>query len=344
MIIKNLLGKSEVIILMLKILYAAGNTFSSKIQLSRFLGAVDNSLFKIKVAAYKYSSPFDLNIDWTLDPLLNIYNPSHLSLDDNDNFYNYYQQVKYYSPDLVISDLEYFTSNIANILNITLWQCSSSLINYAVTQNEKYNLGIYKKYAYLTNRYPIKTQKIVNIIDNANCNYVYSHFGDTPSPPQLKQNYEWIRPYHSIGKISPPCAHNIVGTVTNNNKNIFNLLKIYEDVVIFTDFVDEKYENIHLKKINNQEEYFCNLRNSNIFINEGQTSFLADAYYNNKYSIIIPNMNSEECIINCMFSEKMNLSASVYDDSKNLSNYYNMNISYKYNNIKYLHEKLKELY
>lgn len=329
---------------MLKILYAAGNNFSSKIQLSRFLNAVDGNLFKIKIAAYKYSSPHDLNIDWTLDPLLNIYKPSHLSLDDNDNFYSYYQQVKYYAPDLIISDLEYFTSHVANILNINLWQCSSSLINHAVTQSEKYNLGIFKKYAYLMNRYPIKTQKIINIIDNSDCNYVYSHFGDTTIPPQLKQNYEWIRPYHNIGKISLPCCHNIVGVTVNNNKNVFNLLKKYDDIIIFTDFVNENYKNIQLKKIDNQEEYFCNLRNSNIFLNEGQTSFLADAFYNNKYSIVIPDTSSEECIINSMFSEKINLSTSIYDDSINLSRYYDTNISYNYNNIKYLHEKLKELY
>ena len=55
----------------IKILYAAGNTSNSKIQLSRFLKAIADKPYTIKVAAYKNSSP-SIHIDWTLDYLLNI--------------------------------------------------------------------------------------------------------------------------------------------------------------------------------------------------------------------------------------------------------------------------------
>ena len=164
---------------MLKVLYAAGNSKNSLIQCSRFLKAMNGTGHTIKVASYRRSSPKNLNIDWTLDSLLNIFKPDTISL-DNENFNIYFEQIKHYAPDLIICDTEYFTSYIANVLNITLWQCSSSLINTAIENKEKYNLGLYKQYSFLLgNNDAIRTQRKVNIIDNSNCNFVYSHLGDT---------------------------------------------------------------------------------------------------------------------------------------------------------------------
>src|SRR5271156_1119279 len=87
----------------LKILYAASNNPSARIQLSRFLDAMVESGHQIKIAAYKQSSPQGTSVDWTLDALLNIYKPELLSL-ENDNLAIYYSQVQSYNPDLVISD------------------------------------------------------------------------------------------------------------------------------------------------------------------------------------------------------------------------------------------------
>src|SRR5574338_1119629 len=101
----------------MKILYAASNNLNAKIQLSRFLKAMDGSKHQIKIAAYKTSSPKDISIDWTLDALLNIYKPDLLSL-HNDNLNIYFEQIKNFQPDLVISDLEYFTSYVSSDLNL----------------------------------------------------------------------------------------------------------------------------------------------------------------------------------------------------------------------------------
>jgi hypothetical protein len=325
---------------MLKILYAASNNENSKIQLFRFLKAMVNKPFIVKIAAYKKSSPHHANIDWTLDCLLNIFRPDHIST-DNDNFSIYFNQVKSFNPDLIISDMEYFTSYIANVLNITLWQCSSSLINFAVTQNQKYNLGLFKKYSYLSSRNSFQVQRQVNMIDNANCNFVYSHFGDLHDAPPLKENYEWIRPYHTLGKISIPCQHNLVAGMLSNNKRILSFLKRYPDTVAFTSFNSESYSSPLLKDIENEEEYFCNLRNSDMFVCEGQTSFLADAYYNNKYSIVLTNFRDLECITNSMYSQQLGLSTSIYDLSEEI-NKSNINSSYN-KHIEFLHEKIEKL-
>lgn len=326
---------------MLKVLYAASNNENSKIALSRFIRATEGKPFIIKVAAYKKSSPKHLHIDWTLDCLLNIFNPEHLTL-DNDNLSTYFSQIKYFSPDLIITDLEYFTSHIASELNITLWQCSSSAINFALSKKYKYDLGVFSKHAYILNKNPIHTQRIVNIIDNSNCNLIYSHFGDAKFAPILNDNFQWVRPYHSLGKYYVPCQHNLMASLNVNNKKILNDLQNYSDTIVFSDFQDEDYNKIKLKDIDNEKEYFCNLKNCNMLLTEGQASFLADAFYNEKYSIVYPNIQNGESIINSAISQKLGLSKTVYNLS-NLNDYLNVSIEASYNNIKYLHEKIEEI-
>ncbi len=327
---------------MLKILYAAGNNLNAKIQLSRFLTAIKGKPYIVKVAAYKKSSP-NINVDWTLDCLLNMFKPEQLSF-TNDNFQIYFDQVKYFAPDLVISDLEYFTSYIAQELDITTWQCSSSLLNFAVENQEKYNLGLFKRYSFLMGKNnSLRTQQQINIIDNSNCNFVYSHLADIEQPPKLKSSFEWIRPYHTVGKDSVPCQHNIVAGTLQNNKRVFSLLKNYPDSVAFTEFQYENYPNLFLKNIENQEEYFCNLRNCNLFLCEGQTSFLADAYYNNKYSAVLLNTEDLECVMNSLFSERAGLASTIYQIDEDLSKFMHRSVDSRHNDVQFLHERIEEL-
>lgn len=325
----------------MKILYAAGNNANAKIQLARFLKAMDTSKDHIKIAAYKQSSPQSINIDWTLDALLNIYKSELLSL-DNDNLSIYYEQIKSFAPDIVISDLEYFTSYVASALDITLWQCSSSLINYALTKFEKYNLGLFKYHAYSLNRDPIHTQRTVNMIDNSYYNLIYSHYGDIDNSPKLQENFLWVRPYHQVAKDYIPCKHYIVAGLSSNNKYVLNILKKYEDSVAFMEFDQEHHKNVIVKDIGMEDEYFCNLKNSPIFVCQGQASFLADAFYNNKYSFIYPDYKDNESIINSHLSNNLNLGQiKSYDETLSPST---IKITPMYNNsIKYLHELIKEI-
>lgn len=327
---------------MLKILYAANDNENSGIALSRFLKAVEGKPYIIKIAAYKKSSPKNVSIDWSLDCLKNIFKPEQ-TIKNNENFVTYFEQIKYYNPDLIISDLEYYTTYIANVLNITLWQCSSFLMTFALEKGAMPDTGVAKHYSYLMKRGHIR-KEILYLLDNSNCNFVYSHFGDLNNSPKIKPNYEWIRPYHTVGEKYMPCSHNIVAGLSKNNKNIFHLLKKYPDSVAFSNFYEENYTNLQLKDISNIEEYTCNLFNSKLFICEGQTNFLADAFYNNKYSIIMINFKDAECVTNSLFSEKFNLSHIVYNSAEDLSPYFNFEICSSYKKeIKYLHEKLEEI-
>lgn len=326
----------------MKILYAASENENAKIQLARFMQAMEGKPFTIKVAAYKKSSPL-IHIDWTLDCLKNIFKPDYVTL-DNDNFVTYYDQVKYYKPDLIISDLEYYTSYIASVLGIPLWQCSSSLVNFALTNDYKYNLGIFKRYAYLFNKNPLHVQRMLNIMDNSNRIFLYSHLGDCQNPPEIKEGFEWVRPYHQVGKNSVLCKHNVVAGTLGNNKKILSLLKQYSDSVCFTEFMGESYENPRLKDISDQDEFTCNLRNSNLFVCEGQTSFLADAFYNNKHSVVLTNFEDPECVINSTISERLKLSTSIYQTSANLHPMMHLEVSSNLNSqVKFLHERIEEL-
>jgi len=326
----------------MKILYAAANNENAKIQLTRFIQAMKDKPFTVKVAAYKKSSPVGMNVDWTLDALLNIFKPETLTT-ESDSFDIYYNQIKYYQPDLIISDLEYFTSYIANLLNVTLWQCSSSLLNFAV--EHKYDIGLFTKYSYLMGKNnALRTQRQVNIIDNSNYNFVYSHFGDTADPPTLKENYGWVRPYHTLGKESVPCQHNIMAATLGNNRQLMHILKSYGDSVVFTEYPHEKHSGLWLKDIKNQEEYFCNLKNCNLFICEGQTSFLADAFYNGKYCMTLTNFHDLECIMNSIYSEHLKLSSMLYPIDANLEARLGATVTNSHNEkVRYLHEWVEEL-
>ena len=323
---------------MLKILYAASSNVNSKIQLARFMQAMNGLGYIIKIAAYKNFSPTNLSIDWTLDCLQNIFKPETITL-DNDNFVTYFEQVKYFNPDLIISDMEYYSSEIATSLGITLWQCSSSLLNFALPNEYKYNLGLFKKYAFLFNRVPVNTQRLIGIQDVANCNYVYSHFGDCIDSPSLKTGYEWIRPYHQVGKESIPCQHNMVGAMLGSDKKLLSILNKYPDTVCFTDIAGETYSNTIIKDIDNTEEYYCNIANCNLFMCGGQTSFLADAFYNKKYTITIGSTDAE-CIISSAVSEKLKLSHTIFDSYINVTPEVTPTLSA---DIKYLHERILEL-
>ena len=96
-----------------------------------------------------------------------------------------------------------------------------------------------------------------------------------------------------------------------------------------------------MKDIKNHDEYTCNLHNSNLFICEGQTSFLADAFYNGKFSLIMTNYNDIECVINSVVSERFGYSKMIYEDSKDIDEYFSESVTVNYNeNIKLLHERI----
>jgi hypothetical protein len=315
---------------LIKIVYAASRSPSAKLQLKRFLEAA-NGKYNIRVAAYKDYSP-NPNIDWTLDYLLNPLDPDFIQYETQAVEF-YYHQIKSFNPDLIISDMELFTSYIANSLNIPIWQCSSSSIVYALTHKEKYDLSIYKENAYLLYKGHQKKQAIINLIEQADKNLIYSHFGDTINPPNISDKFQWIRPYYKIAKEQVASRHAITAAMLNDNKKIIKLLNQYEDCVAFTENLqDEYYSNIKMKNLNNEEEYYSNLFNSDIYICEGQAILLGDAFYNKKYAFSYVNHSDLDCLINNKLSQKLKLSTSIFDDNVEFEKFVDIEVMSDLNN------------
>lgn len=321
----------------MKILYAASNRKGAALQLNRFLAAIADKDYEIKIAAHvgpKFLRP----VDWNLNALLNIFNPEQLSF-DGDALEIYYEQVKYFGPDLILSDLEPFTSYIATAIEVPIWQVSPLLLYHGL--EKKYNLGLYKNYSYLFTTKTSLLERIKNIIYNAEGNFVYSHFCDVDTV-SLKEGFNWIRPYHVLGKHSLPCKHDMVGADVENNRNIIRFLNNSHDSVLFTNFLDENYSRITLKDMNNLSEYACNLKNCNIAVSSGITDILADAFYNGKYSAIITDFREQECLINSIMSENNGLGKMLYDPAQKIETE-NMIVPQYKEHVKFLHEKLEEI-
>ena len=313
----------------MKILYAAGNNSNAAIQLFRFIQAIECLSVQLKIAAFKKSSPSNLNIDWTLDCLLNVFNPSFFTL-ESDNLSIYFEQIKY------------FTSYIGDLLNIPVWQCSSSLINYGLHRQQKYNLGVFKYYAHSLYADERLTERLYNILDRSDINFVYSHFGDLLEPPILLEKFQWIRPYHQVGKVSIPCRHHLVAGIFNHDIEILKILSKHPDSVAFIPYGNEDYQNILTKDLQHEEEYYCNIQNSSFFLSRGQTSFLADAFYNNKYSLIIPEPKEAETLLNSCISNSFNLSSNI-TSTENINIHLSKTVQPFYNDVKYLHQIIMEI-
>jgi hypothetical protein len=145
-----------------------------------------------------------------------------------------------------------------------------------------------------------------------------------------------------VGKDAVPCQHYLVAGLSYSHKQILGAMKKFTDSVAFIDSVLEIYPNPQVKDIRNQEEYFCNLKNSPLFLCQGQTSFLADAFYNGKYSLIYPDYQDAEAVLNSCISQYLGL-GKIIDLTYDFNTHNNEIIPLYNENIKYLHECIEDL-
>jgi hypothetical protein len=156
-----------------KIVYGAGKRPSANHQLSNFLREIQA---EVKVAAYLESSGSVPEIEWTLD-----------AIDYNSELQKQlYLDIKDYNPDLIISDGELYVSEIASLLNIKLFYCSS-LHLYDKAKKEFSFFG----------RDTLKSlDKFLRKFPRADKTFVYTPFCDIQMRPEL-ENAEFITPYEN---------------------------------------------------------------------------------------------------------------------------------------------------
>lgn len=309
----------------MKILYAAGNRLGSFYQLKRFLESVQGK-HTVKVAAYKISMG-NLDIDYNLDSLLNFTNPKNISF--NGNYTYYHNEVKKFGPDLIISDMEIYSSILANELNIKLWQVSPVNLYHALENDVKNKISIYKNYSYLLESNHKRSEYINYILNNSDRKFVLSHLCDSPNRPRLINGYEWARPSFILGEGANNATTVIV--LAKNNKNIINDFKD-KNSILFSPFFYEKYNKIIMEDIDSNI-YRNSFENCEKYITDGTASFLADGFYNEKYCFSVPRYDDIETIIGSYMNEycgigKMSISGiqslidiNIDDNTKFISEY-----------------------
>jgi hypothetical protein len=177
---------------MLKILYAADNRPSSFYNLKRFLDSY-TKYYSIKVAAYS-SSIRGINVNWNLDALLDFTGKSKGITFKNTNFALYIREVKRFMPDLIISDLDIYTSYIGLELGVPVWQVSPLLLYYGAPDKA----SMYKYYSGVLSKDIDRNKYVSYVIGNSDKRLVLSHMGDVPDRPNLSEGYDWVRPNYNI--------------------------------------------------------------------------------------------------------------------------------------------------
>lgn len=272
----------------MKILYTAGNRPNAFFQMQRFLETAKTHT--IKTAAYKQSSG-NINIDYTLDALLNFSGPDNIAF--NGNFAYYCNEIKRFAPDLIISDFELYTSIYAIENNIPIWQVSPVLLYYALSNEIKYNLNINKYYGYLFNGDHRQKDYINFVLNNSNRRLVYSHLCDIKDIPSLNDRFEWVRPDFILGNNKQQFDYLCI---MRNNKDIIDHLK-NRNTIYFTDFTNESYGKLILHSMYDNTTYAGCLSNAGTLIYDGGAVFAADAFYSGKYGLAKPILDDTESLI-----------------------------------------------
>lgn len=207
---------------MLKILYAGNNYTSSYHTLKRFIDTY-SKYYNIKISAYSKSIK-DLNVNWNLDALLDFRGKANAISFKNSNYALYIREIQRFAPDLIISDLEIYTSCAALELGIPLWQVSPLLLYYGI--NHKSNL--YKYYSGTFSKNLNIKQYTNYIINNSDKKLILSHLGDLSDGPKLKAGYEWVRPTYELSDKNQ--TDNAIGLADAYFANIPTILNIdYSD-------------------------------------------------------------------------------------------------------------------
>jgi hypothetical protein len=277
-----------------KILYAAGNREGSYYQLKRFIASV-NKKHIIKTAAYKITN---IDIDYNLNALLNITSPNSRQ-SFNGNYSYYRKEIEKFSPDLIISDSEIYSSVLANELKIKLWQFSPLNIYYGLDPKIKPKIPIHKNYLYLIESNE-KRKETKYILNNADRRFVLSHLCDCKYPPPLVYGFEYVRPSFILGDGKTNIDNLII--LSKTNKNIIHEYK-NKSSVLFSNSTFERYNKMVVEDIDDEIAYQSYLDGCKNFITDGTGAFLADAFYNQKFSNSIPKYDDIESIICSLMNE-----------------------------------------
>jgi hypothetical protein len=293
----------------MKILYSAGNHIDNNQQLLRFIQ--HSTEHEIKIAAYVKSSDSFTHVHWTLDALFNRLTPKnpqeisellgHTGAPKTITQHTeiLLKEVDDFEPDLIISNAEPVLANLAKALSVKLWYCSPLHLLTGI----EWDKGDLK---YLSLLAPIR--KLLEKLPVADKTLIYSPFGDLTHCPTLKTGYEWIQPYW-IPVENKSRTQNVamVPNKTRTSKLTKLLNCVNFDLTLFTHFSDS-FTHMQTKLIDDLVSYQEALSNCNWFFSTGDTSYLADAIYNEIPKVCVaPSLDEPENLLNSILCKSYGL-------------------------------------
>lgn len=298
----------------MRILYSAGNRVGSNSQLIRFLTKLSKE-HTIRISAYVRSSRSLPHIDWTLDALHHNVLPkrkAHLLRDlfghndipsiNLDNVTVFLTEIDYFEPDIIICDDEPIAAHIAKALDVELWYCSP----IHMLDGIEWDRG---QLRYLSKLRCVRDR--LRKLPEPNKKFVYSPFGDVKFRPILKEGYEWIPPYFT--KADGTTNHEYI-CVINDFDRFGALTKIINssryDIALISPY-DETFSNMKHYSVDNEDEYKNLLGGCYKMINTGETSYMADAIYNNKSICVTPSLNDSEALLNAILVKEYSIGSDL---------------------------------
>jgi len=253
----------------MKIVYAADDRLGAAHQLRDF---VKNTSHQVKVAAYPSSGRLLPFIDWNLSAA--IANQAQLQKD-----------IEIYYPDFVLIDGEPIIANIAEKLGLPILYCSTlHLLDGLVWKRGE------KQYSATIE----KLRRKLSILPAGVAKLIYSPFGDLKSSIEIKDDFEWIQPYHV--------------QVESTMKNIS--LSVIEDAKRKNalDSILQSCNKVDVVSITTEDDsYLSSLANAGNIITDGNTRLISDGIYNNKSLFVCPKIKDPENLLNAILCANTNL-------------------------------------
>ena len=112
-------------------------------------------------------------------------------------------------------------------------------------------------------------------------------------------------------------SHQIVATAATTkiikSLRLTHNKEVVKDIVIYSPNISNAKYDFQWKNITNVSEYACNVKNCQYIISDGCSDTIADAFYNQKYCTIIPELFETESVINMLFADHYGYGRTAYN-------------------------------
>jgi len=181
------------------------------------------------------------------------------------------------------------------------------------------------------------------IITNSDKNLVNTHIQSvysTKNPRYFKYNMEYITPHHEIGKPNDMCKHNMIISNDISYKGNKLLQSHFKDTINHSLMNHDSFDNLNNNNLlENQQDYYCHIKNSDVIITEPNPLFLSDCYYNERHCYILCDAQYPiEDYFMASINNSMHYSEFIND--KLTRNFYKKKKNFTVNQKKYIQELL----